>query len=166
MKKLIYLSLTILLVSFTNGSSGISNPESICDADNPVYIADNGITIKAKEWAKTGATGTIEGLIYTVVDEEMLREMLANEKDVSTIATTKVTDMSAMFYGAETFNQAIGNWDVTKVTTVHSMFYGATSFNQDLSAWDLDAVTDCAKFSYDTPQWSMPKPVFTNCKLN
>ena len=164
MKKLLYLSLTILLVSFTNGTSGISNPESICDVDNPVYIADNGITIKAKEWAKTGATGTIEGLIYTVVDEEMLREMLANEKDVSTIATTKVTDMSVMFYGAETFSQAIGNWDVTKVTTVHSMFYGATSFNQDLSAWDLDAVTDCAKFSYDTPQWSMPKPVFTNCK--
>ena len=139
MKKLIYLSLTILLVSFTNGNSGILIPESIFDADNPVYIADNGITIKAKEWAKTGATGTIEGLIYTVVDEEMLREILANEKDVSTIATTKVTDMSAMFYGA-------------------------TSFNQDLSAWDFDTVTDCAKFSYDTPQWSMQKPVFTNCK--
>ena len=164
MKKFIYLSLTILLVSFTNGSNGISNPESICDEDNPVYIADNGITIKAKEWAKTGATGTIEDIIYTVVDEEMLREMLANEKDVSTIATTKVTDMSAMFYGAETFNQAIGNWDVTKVTTVRRMFYGATSFNQDLSAWDLDAVVDCAKFSYDTPQWNIPKPVFTNCK--
>ena len=166
MKKLIYLSLTILLVSFTNGNSGILIPESIFDADNPVYIADNGITIKAKEWAKIGDTGTIEGLIYTVVDEEMLREMLANEKDVSTIATTKVTDMTAMFYGAETFNQVIGNWDVTNVTTVHSMFYGATSFNQDLSAWDFDTVTDCAKFSYDTPQWSMPKPVFTNCKLN
>ena len=164
MKKLIYLSLTILLVSFTNGNSGILIPESIFDADNPVYIADNGITIKAKEWAKTGATGTIEGLIYTVVDEEMLREILANEKDVSTIATTKVTDMSAMFYGAETFNQVIGNWDVTNVTTVHSMFYGATSFNQDLSAWDFDTVTDCAKFSYDTPQWNIPKPVFTNCK--
>ena len=164
MKKLIYLSLTILLVSFTNGNSGILIPESIFDADNPVYIADNGITIKAKEWAKTGATGTIEGLIYTVVDEEMLREILANEKDVSTIATTKVTDMSAMFYGAETFNQVIGNWDVTNVTTVHSMFYGATSFNQDLSAWDFDTVTDCAKFSYDTPQWSVSKPVFTNCK--
>ena len=164
MKKLIYLSLTILLVSFTNGNSGILIPESIFDADNPVYIADNGITIKAKEWAKTGATGTIEGLIYTVVDEEMLREILANEKDVSTIATTKVTEISAKFYGSETINQVIGNWDVTNVTTVHSMFYGATSFNQDLSAWDFDTVTDCAKFSYDTPQWSMQKPVFTNCK--
>jgi surface protein len=163
MKKLIYLSLTILLVSFTNGNSGILIPESIFDADNPVYIADNGITIKAKEWAKTGATGTIEGLIYTVVDEEMLREILANEKDVSTIATTKVTDMSAMFYGAETFNQAIGNWDLSKVTNVHSMFYGATSFNQNLGAWNVDAVTDCTKFSYGTPQWSVTKPFFTNC---
>lgn len=164
MKKLLYLSLTILLVSFTNVTSGISNPKSVTDAENPVYIADNGITIKAKEWAAIGATGTIGPHTYTVVNEEMLREMLANEEDVTKIATSKVTDMSTMFYGAETFNQSIGNWDLSKVTSVHNMFYGATSFNQDLSAWDLDAVTDCAKFSYDTPQWSMPKPVFTNCK--
>ena len=74
--------------------------------------------------------------------------------------------MSAMFYGAETFNQVIGNWDVTKVTIVHSMFYGATSFNQDLSAWDFDAVTDCAKYSYDTPQWCMQNLFLLVVSLN
>jgi hypothetical protein len=164
MKKLIYLVLILILVSFTNATSDLSKYKPIDDPDNPVYVADNGITIMAKQWAKIGATGVIEGISYTVVDEEILREMLANEKDVTTVATTKVTDMSAMFYGAETFNQAIGNWDLSSVTTVHSMFYGATSFNQLLSAWDLDAVTVCTKFSYDTPQWRVPKPVFTNCK--
>ena len=163
MKKITYLIFTLILVSFTNSTSVISDPESIVDPDNPVYFADNGITIKAKEWAKIGATGIIANLTYTVVDEEILREMLANEEDVTKIATSKVTDMSTMFYGAETFNQAIGNWDLSKVTNVHSMFYGATSFNQNLGAWNVDAVIDCTEFSYDTPQWRVPKPVFTNC---
>jgi len=43
------------------------------------------------------------------------------------------------------------------------MFYGATSFNQNLGAWNVDTVTDCNKFSYDTPQWRVSKPVFKNC---
>ena len=89
--------------------------------------------------------------------------MLANEEDLTKIATSKVTNMSTLFYGAEIFNQAIGNWDLSKVTNVHSMFYGATSFNQNLGAWNVDAVTDCTKFSYDTPQWRLQKPFFTNC---
>jgi surface protein len=163
MKKITYLIITLILVSFTNSTNTISNLEFIADLDNPVYVADNGITIKAKEWAKIGATGIIAEHSYTVVNEEMLREMLANEEDLTRIATSKVTNMSALFYGAETFNQAIGNWDLSKVTTVHSMFYGATSFNQNLGAWNVDAVTDCNKFSYDTPQWRVSKPVFTNC---
>ena len=83
MKKITYLTLTLILVSFTNSTSVISDPESITDLDNPVYVADNGITIKAKEWAKIGATGIIANLTYTVVDEEILREMLANEEDVT-----------------------------------------------------------------------------------
>ena len=163
MKKITYLIFTLILVSFTNSTSVISDTASIADIDNPLYVADNGITIKAKEWAKIGATGIIANLSYTVVNEEMLREMLANEEDLTKIVTSKVTNMSLLFYGAETFNQAIGNWDLSKVTTVHSMFYGATSFNQNLGNWNVDAVTDCTKFSYDTPQWSVPKPFFTNC---
>ena len=163
MKKITYLIITLILVSFNDSTSTISNTKSITDLDNPVYVADNGITIKAKEWAKIGATGIIANLTYTVVNEEMLREMLANEEDLTKIATSKVTNMSTLFYGAEIFNQAIGNWDLSKVTNVHSMFYGATSFNQNLGAWNVDAVTDCTKFSYDTPQWRLQKPFFTNC---
>jgi len=56
MKKITYLIITLILVSFTNSTNTISNLEFIADLDNLVYVADNGITIKANEWAKIGAT--------------------------------------------------------------------------------------------------------------
>ena len=56
MKKITYLIISLILVSFTNSTNIISNLEFIADLDNLVYVADNGITIKAKEWAKIGAT--------------------------------------------------------------------------------------------------------------
>ena len=36
----------------------------------------------------------INGVTYTVVDEAMLRAMVANEEDVTKVVTTKVTNMS------------------------------------------------------------------------
>jgi surface protein len=111
--------------------------QAVCDA---VYLADNGITIKACEDANVGDTGVIDGVTYTVVDEAMLREMVENEQDVTKLATTKVTDMKYMFYDA-TFNQPIGNWDVSNVTDMGAMFRGAT-FNQPISNWDVSNVTD------------------------
>ena len=108
-----------------------------CDV---VYLADNGITIKAYECAEVGDTGVINGVTYTVVDEAMLREMVENEQDVTKLATTKVTDMKFMFYENSTFNQPIGNWDVSNVTNMRFMFIG--DFNQPISSWDVSSVTD------------------------
>jgi surface protein len=112
--------------------------QAVCDA---VYLADNGITIKACEDANVGDTGVIDGVTYTVVDEAMLREMVENEQDVTKLATTKVTDMKYMFYDA-TFNQPIGNWDVSNVTNMVYMFNNASAFNQDIGNWDVSNVTD------------------------
>src|SRR5690606_38802720 len=41
-------------------------------------------------------------------------------------ASTNVTVMNHMFYGAAAFNQNIGEWNVSNVTTMASMFYNAT----------------------------------------
>ena len=114
MRKLIYLFLTVLIVACSGsddsggggdngGGDGGSN--SVICIDNSVYLDDNGITIKACEDANVGDIGTINGVEYTVVDEAMLREMVANEEDVTKVATTKVTDMNEMFYSAYSFNQ-------------------------------------------------------------
>jgi surface protein len=119
--------------------------QAVCDA---VYLADNGITIKACEDANVGDTGVIDGVTYTVVDEAMLREMVENEQDVTKLATTKVTDMKYMFYDA-TFNQPIGDWDVSSVTDMGAMFRGAT-FNQPIGSWDVSNVTDMSSMFYNS----------------
>jgi len=50
-----------------------------CDV---VYLDENGITIKACESANIGDVGTINEVQYTVVDREMLDQMLLNEEDM------------------------------------------------------------------------------------
>jgi surface protein len=75
---------------------------------------------------------------------------------------SSVTNMGAMFVNTP-FNQPIGNWDVSSVTNMEAMFSGAYAFNQDISNWDVDNVTYCVNFDYNTPQWTLPKPNFTNC---
>ena len=190
MKKLISLFLTVLIVACSgedNNNDGDNNNQSSC----PIYLDSNGVTIKACDDANVGDTGVIDGVTYTVVDEAMLRQMVANEEDLTKVATTKVTNMyglledftdfnqpignwdvsnvtgmSRMFFDAYSFNQPIGDWDVSNVTFMGSMFYNAISFNQNLSSWNVDGVKNCQLFSQNTPQWTLPKPNFTNCDPN
>jgi surface protein len=46
---------------------------------------------------------------------------------------------------------------------MYYMFVFTESFNQDLSNWDVSQVINCDNFDAITPQWTLPKPVFTNC---
>jgi surface protein len=49
--------------------------------------------------------------------------------------------MAAMFKGAKSLNQPIGNWNVQNVSTMEKMFYHATSFNQPVGNWDVQNVS-------------------------
>ena len=130
---------------YGNEVSFMTSEEPVnCDV---VYLADNGITIKACEDADVGDTGVINGVTYTVVDEAMLREMIANEEDVTKLVTTRVTDMSQLFLLANdspnpNFNQDISSWDVSNVTSMFFMFRKATNFNQPIGNWDVSSVTN------------------------
>ena len=130
-----------------------------CDV---VYLAENGITIKACEDANIGDVGTINGVEYTVVDIAMLAEMIANDEDLTVVCTTRVTDMGyvgsnngyGLFLGTyenpSDFNQDIGNWDTSSVTDMKYMFYGTSAFNQDIGNWDVSSVTDMGFMFYNS----------------
>jgi len=270
-------SWTLPKPNFSNcGEIGCDIEPIDCDI---VYLDNNGVTIKAYPCAEIGDVGTINGVEYTVVDRDMLNDIIGYDfdnnfygpitADLTKICTSRITDMSMLIFGCgDDFNQPIGNWDVSNVTTMarmfnyecglsqfnqdlshwdvsnvinmegmfggsgsfeqdlnqwdvsnvtnmarmfvyssfnqpinnwdvsnvinmQSMFYGnyqfnqdiiqwdvsnvtdmyamflqAYSFNQDLSNWPVENVTSCGAFSYDTPQWTLPQPNFTNCNPN
>ena len=225
----------------SNTPGGVMVDINGCPTESSIYLDENGVTIKSYEWGQVGETALINGVVYIIVDEPMLREMVGNGEDVSTVCTTKVTDMSSLFFGSPSFNQDISSWDVSNVTDMSGMFGGdwwmvipntfnqdisswdvgnvtnmsgmfwlsefnqsigdwdvsnvtdmslmflnssfnqplgswnvssvqdmnnmfnGSSINQDLSDWNVVNVTDCRDFSHDTPQWTLPKPNFTNC---
>jgi|APSaa5957512493_1039668.scaffolds.fasta_scaffold12437_2 surface protein len=137
-------------------------------SNNAVYLADNGVTIKAYDWANVGDTGVVNGVTYTIVDEGMLRDMVSNEEDVATLATSKVTNMRDMFDDTA-FNQDISTWDVSNVTDMNEMFRGATAFNQPIGDWDVSNVTFMESmfsfaiaFNQDISNWNVSSVINMN----
>ncbi|MDA9803788.1 BspA family leucine-rich repeat surface protein, partial [Flavobacteriaceae bacterium] len=148
------------------------------DACDGVYLAENGITIKAYECAEIGDTGVINGVTYTIVDETMLRAMVANEEDVTKVCTSLITNMASLFkftsfnqdisswdvssvtlmvemFLNSSFNQDIGSWDVSNVSNMFQMFANS-SFNQNIGNWDTSSVTNMYGMFYDSPNFNQP----------
>jgi len=123
-----------------------------CDV---VYLGENGITIKACESANVGDIGTINGVEYTVVSELNLRQMIINNADISSVCTSRVTNMNKFFYQNDVFNQDISNWDVSNVINMSQMFE-EYAFNQDLSNWDVRNVTDMYAMFKDNSVMNQP----------
>ena len=64
---------------------------------NPVYLDANGITIKAHKWAKIGDQGTIDDVLYTIVDKDSLYSVMIEKGYlVNRVCTSLMTDMSKL----------------------------------------------------------------------
>ena len=129
-----------------------------------VYLAKNGVTIKASADAVNGDTGVVNGVTYMVVDTATLRGMISIGDDVSKVVTSLVTNMDNLFFNNLTFNQDISSWDVSNVTNMNQMFasnQGVSSFNQDISSWDVSKVTGMSymfnnsPFNQDISSWDV-----------
>ena len=137
--------LTNTLGTFYGNEVSFTTPESTI----PIYLAENGVTIKARDWAVYGDSAIINGIEYTVISEQSLRNMIDLGYDVTNVCTTKVTNMGGLFHldsnngtAENDFNQDISSWDVSNVTDMGGMFQNCTAFNQDISSWDVSNVTD------------------------
>ena len=72
----------------------------------------------------------------------MFYEARAFDQPIDNWDVSNVTNMSGMFCKARAFNQPIGNWDVSNVTNMSYMFDGASAFNQPIGNWDVSSVSD------------------------
>jgi surface protein len=130
----------------------VDDVPTICDV---VFLGENGITIKACESANIGDVGTINGVEYTVVSELNLRQRIIDNADVSSVCTSRVTQMEKLFYQNDVFNQDISTWDVSNVISMSQMFEEST-FNQNISNWDVRNLTDMYAMFKDNSAFNHP----------
>lgn len=64
------------------------------------------------------------------------------DSDLSGWSTSKVTDMSRVFWGALKFSGNIASWDTSQVISMRDILHWAPAFNHDISQWDVSKVTD------------------------
>ena len=104
--------------------------------------------------------GDIDTSLITDMSYLFVNSARKDFRGIETWDTSKVTNMSGMFQGAESFNQPIGNWNVSNVTDMPWMFWGAEKFNQPIGNWDVSSVTDMyqmfaytKRFNQDISRW-------------
>ena len=130
----------------------------------PFYVADNGVTIKVRDWVAVGRTGNLNGLgvaevgsegngggiqfdrlYYTAVDLAWLKNVLNTYSDLSTLVTTKVeitNEASATGLFLRTEIKGMENWDVSNWTSMYGLFDSDKPVKSDLSYWDVSNVED------------------------
>jgi len=121
------------------------NITAVFEKLNPIYLDENGITIKANDFVRIGDVYNFNGIDYTIVDYDLLKRMVRQGEDLTKVVTSRVSNMESLFSSYSNFNQDIGNWDTTNVTNMRTTFYGASAFNQDISSWNTSGVIDMGR---------------------
>ena len=75
--------------------------------------------------------------------------------DISNWNVSNVTNMSEMFYRAESFNQPL-KWNVSNVTDMKRMFHRARSFNQPLNNWNVSNVRNMDRMFAEARSFNQP----------
>lgn len=127
-----------------------------------LYLAENSITIKANSAAKPGDTLVFEGVEYLVVNDQMLRDIITDDReDISKLVTTYVTDLSYLFENKQTITPNIATWDTSHVTDMSYVFAGASVYNGVLSYWNTAKVTNMSyafanalEYNQDLGDWN------------
>lgn len=135
------------------------------EKDLPFYVAENGVTIKAKDWVPIGKKADLKGIVagfnglnggpdfisfnhsvyYTAVDLAWLKNVLNTFSDLSTLVTTKVeitNEASAEGLFLRTEIKGMENWDVSNWTSMYGLFNSDRPIKSDLSYWDVSNVED------------------------
>ena len=129
----------------------------------PYYFADNGVTVKARNWVNIGLRADIDGKTldwtyghqagtpihhekyFIAVDLHFIKNTLNTYSDLSTQVTTKLeitSEASAAGIFLKTEIKGIENWDISNWTSMNGLFNSDKPVKSDLSYWDVSNVED------------------------
>lgn len=127
-----------------------------------VFGSNTNMFLDCQNLILTGVTDT--PILVSVVGS--LQGMFRGCTSITTINllnnwnVSGITNTSEMFFGATSFNQNIGNWDLRFCTQAFSMFRNASVFNNggspSISGWTMSAVTSMNNMFFNAFAFNQP----------
>jgi surface protein len=156
MKKLLLLSALFILACSSNDSSNDNSVDPVDDT-NPIYLAENGVTIKAREWAEVGDIGTVNGEEYIVVDEILLLDWYFQDWEVDFFDNFFTNNnIKPCISKITSFNQI----DNTNLLLNNVFYYGTEDLSTgEFIEYDLPPDFEQVIMSFDVSNVT----TFTNC---